>query len=136
MLTVGVIFGSRSTEHEVSIASAYAVMQWLKKTGKYKPFPIYIDKNGNWIADESITDLKKLVELRRAGEKNVAEVTLDMTKTGKMVLHRNNGGFFGKKDTVVLDVIFPVLHGKNGEDGSLQGLCEMLNVPYASPSVL
>lgn len=136
MLTIGVIFGSRSAEHEVSLASAYAIMVWLEKTGQYKVCPIYIDHEGCWVSDDQLRDLKGITEYRRNGANSIPPCVIDFSRPRKLHLLTGKSGIFSGPKETVIDVVFPVLHGKNGEDGTIQGLCELLQVPYVSPSVL
>ena len=112
-IKTGIIFGGVSTEHNVSIVSGTSVIKNLNKD-KYQIFPIYIDKNGDWYEYEIINKEYKVGEEVNANKKiiNICE--------------------YLKK----LDVVFPVLHGLGGEDGSIQGLLEMLNIPYVGSKIL
>ncbi len=97
-MKVCVIYGGMSTEHEVSLQSSKNVIDNLDKD-KYKIYPVFIDKNGEWIHNDK--KLKDIVE------------------------------FLSK-----MDVVFPVLHGKYGEDGTIQGMLELLKIPYVGCNVL
>lgn len=110
-IKVGVIFGGRSGEHEVSIVSASSVMKALKKKG-YGVVPIGITKNGLWLTKNPI-DALKYGDVVEKGTRLLPEELI-------------------KK----CDVFFPVLHGSFGEDGTVQGLLEMANVPYVGSGVL
>ena len=116
-IKVGVIFGGRSGEHEVSLVSAESVIKALDRT-KYNVIPIGITKRGEWVASE---------ELKVKSEK-----LLELFKQGKI----KNGSRLPPKILTKVDVVFPVLHGTFGEDGTIQGLFEMLNIPYVGASVL
>jgi D-alanine-D-alanine ligase len=146
-LRVGVLYGGRSGEHEVSLASAAAVFANLDR-GRYEPVPIRIDKEGRWsIAEKPPTamsagDVIEQARLEAARPANVdREVHLVARPSGDTILSIERA----QKDTPVasamvtgsnLDVIFPVLHGPYGEDGTIQGLLELANVPYVGAGVL
>ena len=134
-IRIGLIFGGRSGEHEVSLASAESVMANLDRD-KYEVVPIGITREGSWLLG---TEPRTLT----AAEQNTTndaglEETTAVTLTGDPRLRRlipvENGEALGNRG--VLDVIFPVLHGTYGEDGALQGLLEMANVPYIGCGVL
>jgi len=112
-LKLGVIFGGISTEHDVSIVSGMAVMKNLDKN-KYEIYPIYISNQGEWFKykyTEKEIKVGDRIEIKEKIE-NICE--------------------YLKK----LDVVFPVLHGLGGEDGSLQGMLELLKVPYVGSKIL
>ncbi len=102
-LKVGVIFGGMSTEHDVSVISGSSVISNLNKN-KYEIFQIYIDKEGNWYSCKEIPKDYKI-------EQNI--VAID-----NIISYLKN-----------LDVVFPILHGKYGEDGTIQGMLELLKIP-------
>lgn len=112
-IKVGIIFGGMSTENEVSVVSAGSILGNIDRK-KYEVFPIYIDKDGKWY--RYIEDGRKRV----LGEKveNIIEI-------------ENIVEYLQK-----LDVVFPVLHGLYGEDGTIQGLFELLKIPYVGCKVL
>lgn len=133
-MNIWVVFGSRSAEHDVSITSAYGVMSGLKKMWVHKVFPIYITREGKWIYDPAFMDINSFTnysEEKYAGTK----FSLDFSKTKKLCFTQTSGGIFGKKVSAELDFVFPVLHGMNGEDGTIQWIFDMLQVPYMWPSV-
>ncbi len=112
-MKLGVLFGGTSSEHEVSVASACSVINHLDRD-KYKIYPVYIDKSGDWY-----------------------HVLEDMPK--------NSFGWLPKRIRKVKNVfkflksmncVIPVIHGKNGEDGTIQGMLELLNIPYVGCGVL
>src|SRR6266446_3419415 len=134
-MRIGLSFGGRSGEHEVSLASATSVMANLDKD-KYDVVPIGITREGSWLLGIEPPQLL-------AAEQSVApdvglEQTTAVTLTGDPSLRRlipvHSNEPLGAEGT--LDVIFPVLHGTYGEDGALQGLLEMANVPYVGCGVL
>ncbi|HLI05785.1 MAG TPA: D-alanine--D-alanine ligase family protein [Ktedonobacteraceae bacterium] len=138
-IRVGLIFGGRSGEHEVSLASANAVMANLDKD-KYDVVPIGITKTGSWLLGTEPAKLiaaEQSVGQEQAGGKG-QEHTTSVTLTGDPNLRRLIALEDGEelRDNGALDVIFPVMHGTYGEDGALQGLLEMADVPYVGCGVL
>lgn len=109
---LGLIFGGMSTENEVSIMSANSILKNLDKE-KYEIFPIYISKNGKWYQYDNLENIK---------------INEDMNDLNKI---ENVMEYLQK-----LDVLFPVLHGSYGEDGTIQGLFEMIDKPYVGCGVL
>jgi D-alanine-D-alanine ligase len=132
---LGLIFGGRSGEHEVSLASAKSVMANLDKD-KYEVVPIGITQEGGWLLG---TEPARLIETENQSdiEERSGETT-SVTLTGDPRLRRliPVQGSEQLRDNGALDVIIPALHGTYGEDGTLQGLLEMANVPYVGCGVL
>lgn len=130
-LKVGVIFGGRSGEHEVSLMSAQSVMGALD-TAKYEVVPIGITKAGSWVAGEAMLALT-------SGERVAQAATLlpDPQNAALMGLGDDGSGSRpGTLSTITqLDVIIPVLHGTYGEDGTVQGLLELADLPYVGAGV-
>ena len=132
MLGIGVFFGSRSPEHDVSILTGELIIAGLKKLG-HQVFPIYLDKQGRWLIDEKLGSLEFF---RKSGGKidprGLNNFTLDLEKSlGKLVFKKKG---FGKKE-ITIDLAFPSFHGSYGEDGTIQGLFEIFNVPYVGCDV-
>ena len=129
-LNIGVIFGGKSVEHEISIISAIEAMGYADEN-KYKIVPIYIDKDNTWYTGEHLKNIINFrdIDLVKRYAKKVALVKVDKS----FVLQRL--GMF-KKNLCVIDIVVPIGHGAYLEDGSLQGYLNMLGVPYAGPSVL
>jgi D-alanine-D-alanine ligase len=127
---VGVIFGGRSGEHEVSIASAKSVMAAMDKE-KYEVVPIGITKEGRWIASG---DAVEALESGDAGMSRPAALLGDPSRRGLMRLEDTERAveatYMGE-----LDVVFPILHGTYGEDGTVQGLLELAGIPYVGAGV-
>jgi D-alanine-D-alanine ligase len=123
-LRVGVLFGGRSGEHEVSLASAASVIRGLDQA-KYEPVPIGITKEGHWRI--GVGAQKMLPEVLREGDPVM--MTADPTDASLMPL---KGGGAGQH----LDVIFPVMHGTFGEDGTIQGLLDLAGLPFVGAGVL
>ena len=133
-LRVGLIYGGRSGEHEVSLASSHAVMGNLD-TEKYEIVPLGITKEGSWLLG---TEPSQLIAAQQNAAEEPASQTTAVTLTGDPSLRHlisvQSGSDLGSQGA--LDVIFPVLHGTYGEDGSLQGLLDMANIPYVGCGVL
>jgi len=128
-INVGVIFGGRSAEHEVSLVSASSVINALDKK-KYNIIPIGITKEGEWISGKNILNfLKSKIKL-----KNKTKAILLPEPIKKNLLFINDSWSIILRKH--LDVIFPILHGTYGEDGTIQGLFELTNIPYVGAGVL
>lgn len=128
-LKIGVLFGGKSAEHEVSLQSAQNVIEMLDKT-KYEVIPIGIDKKGKWLLSNTSNYLQnsdnvKFVQLG----KSTKEVALYADNRGELV--SSNG-----KSSNKIDVIIPMLHGPFGEDGSIQGLLKLAGIPFIGAGVL
>lgn len=123
---VAVLFGGRSAEHEVSIASAASVIRALD-TQKYDVLPIGISKEGRWLVGDGAQKL--LADTIRKGRHVL--LPPEPGTTSLMRYAEEEGG-----TPLQVDVVFPVLHGTYGEDGTLQGLLELANVPYVGCGVL
>lgn len=129
MKTIAVIFGSRSTEHDVSVVTAIAsIIKPLELSKQYKVEAVYIAKDGTWYWDDKLKDIRLFSSggikdfLHKA---NPVSVQFD----GGMTLVKASG-LAGRKTSRKIDVVFPATHGTYGEDGSLMGLLRMANVPF------
>jgi len=130
---VAVVFGGRSVEHEVSVITGMQVIENIDK-GKYDVVPIFINKDGKWLTGESLYDFKNF---KSNNLKNLKEVIITpISNDKKLYSHPGTIGFLGKKFIEDIDIVFPALHGTYGEDGTIQGLFELLNIPYATGGVL
>jgi D-alanine-D-alanine ligase len=124
-LRVGVIFGGRSGEHEVSLASAASVIRALDPE-KYEAVPIGISKEGRWLAGSPAQ--KMLPEVLQTGRRVM--LPADPTSAALVPLDET------QSPSVRVDVVFPVLHGTYGEDGTVQGLLELAGLPYVGSGVI
>ena len=121
-LRVGIIFGGRSGEHEVSVTSAASIFKHIDRT-KYDPVPIRIEKDGRWsFPDQPPTATSAAEVIQQARAAGAAAGRAGTTDPALAALQ--------------LDVVFPILHGPYGEDGTVQGLLELANIPYVGPGVL
>ncbi len=128
-INVAVIFGCCSVEHEVSIISAVQAMHSIDRE-KYNVIPVYVTKDSVMMTGEELFDIEKYKNLP-ALLKKLRAVTL--SREGKDVVMKTEG-LFGK--TTRIDVAFPIVHGTNCEDGTVQGLCEFLRLPYVGCDII
>jgi D-alanine-D-alanine ligase len=134
MKTVAVIFGSRSTEHDVSIVTAISsIIKPLELSGQFQVEPVYIAKDGSWYWDQRLKDISLY-----QGE----DLEDFLHKAPKVHLLFDHGltlvkssQFAGRKAYRKIDVVFPATHGTHGEDGELMGILEMAGVPYVGCGV-
>jgi D-alanine-D-alanine ligase len=126
-IRIGVIFGGRSVEHEVSLVSAASIINALDKE-KYEVIPIGIASTGKWL---SSNDTLRLLREKKSTEREQEQLLVPDPRKQSLVAI-NDGGNVGKS----IDVIFPAVHGRFGEDGTLQGLFELADIPYVGPGVL
>ena len=137
-LNIAVIFGSRSCEHDVSIISALQLIEAAKTAG-FTVIPVYISREGLWYTGEALTQIETFREFNPMG-KGITRVNLDVSaNAGDLwAWPPQRAGLFAKVPAPIahIDVAIPVLHGLHGEDGTVQGLLEMANIPYASSGVL
>jgi D-alanine-D-alanine ligase len=141
-LRVGVIYGGRSGEHEVSIASAAAVMQNLDGQ-RYEAIPIRIERDGRWILPDRLPSSSSAAEVIEQSRAQAAPRLGSGGREAHLLAHPGEDQIMtierGSTPVVTglaLDVVFPVLHGPYGEDGTVQGLLELANIPYVGAGVL
>lgn len=132
-LKIGVIFGGRTVEHEISIITANQAITNINKE-KYEIIPIYISKSGKMYTGEKLLDLKEYRDLEQL-VKECEEIVLVNNGEKANVLRVKNK-MFSNNIINSIDLAFPIMHGTNGEDGSIQGFLEILGVPYIGPDVL
>lgn len=127
---VGLVYGGKSGEHEVSLSTAFAVMKEFDYS-KYEIKPFYITKQGQWITGPSMT------EPPTSGEQLRFDASVAAGEgTTHAALFSVFSALDGVQDDRQVDVMFPLLHGTFGEDGTIQGLFEMANIPYVGTGVL
>lgn len=132
---VGVIFGGRSVEHDVSVVTGHQVMQALQSE-RYEVVPIYIDREGRWFTGKPLLDLKNYDE--EIFRLNGIERTIlsPSTQHHGLLINPVPSGLFSRSQVQRLDVVFPTIHGSHGEDGTLQGLFELADIAYVGCGVL
>ena len=130
------IFGGQSPEHEVSVITALQVIAALDRK-QYSPIPIYISKDGSWFTGTELLTLDAFKDLKTLPEK-AARVHLQKTeKDGVALVSNAPKTWFGKKPlSISLDMMFIALHGGEGENGGVQGICETYGIPYCGSGVL
>ncbi len=133
--TVGVIFGGRSVEHDVSIVTGYQVMHALDKN-RYDVEPIYIDRDGAWLVGDPLRDIGSFQNDQVSEMLGIKEATLSASTAFKGLIVPPISGLVGRNSLRKLDVLFPVIHGAHGEDGTLQGLFELVDLPYVGCGVM
>lgn len=137
MINLAVVFGSRTCEHDVSIVSGLQAVTAAEK-GNYHVVPLYIARDGNWYIGEKLKDVRfyehfdpaQVTRVQPVAEKGKLQLT-EYQDAEKLLV-------FKKAHHVLesIDVVMPVMHGMNGEDGTLQGMLELWNIPYTSSGVL
>ncbi len=150
-LRVGVIYGGRSSEHEVSLASAAAIFSQLDRD-RYEPVPLFIDRSGRWrVADHPPSTDSAAAVIARSRETTAlpaaagieAHLAAHPAQKPLFTIARRAPQAIEAQDAehaivaaLALDVVFPIVHGPFGEDGTLQGLLELANLPYVGAGVL
>src|SRR5215471_4994494 len=134
-IRIGVIFGGRSGEHEVSVRSSRSVIEAIDKS-RYEVVPIAITKEGNWLAPAAAAELLPAETQRKLSAQTLGTSRHDVAIVGDP--GRNGLMMLGDDHQMDqrLDVVFPVLHGTYGEDGTLQGLLEMAAIPFVGCGTL
>ncbi|MFN8418062.1 MAG: D-alanine--D-alanine ligase family protein [Anaerolineae bacterium] len=133
--TVAVIFGSRSVEHDVSVVTAQQVIRALDPN-KYEVLPIYITRDGKWLTGPLLTDIKTFQNDNLEELMGIKETIIPPSTGYKGVITPPVAGYLARNVLKKIDVAFPVVHGTHGEDGTLQGVFEMADVPYVGCGVL
>jgi D-alanine-D-alanine ligase len=136
-IRVGVIFGGRSGEHEVSLRSGRAVIDAIDHK-KYEVIPLAITKGGEWLSPAASIKLlpqatAELLSREFTESREALTIIGDTSRSGLVPVA---GGDSGEPSAMPVDVVFPVLHGTYGEDGTIQGLFEMADIPYVGCGVL
>jgi len=130
-IRIGILFGGQSAEHEVSIQSAKNIFAAIDKT-KYEVVLIGISKKGKWF-EFSQEEFNKLADQRYQSLDKITEFSLLKAKEKSSLITTQDNNFYFPQN---LDVVFPILHGPYGEDGTVQGLLKLLHIPFVGASVL
>lgn len=137
MLNIAVFFGGKSSEHDVSVVTALQMMENLDR-GKYNIIPIYITRDGDWYTGEKLTDINTYKNFD-IGDKELTRCYLPAnTRARQLFKFEREHSLFKRDNGVIasLDAAVLAMHGLNGEDGSLQGLLQLAQVPFTSCGVL
>lgn len=133
--TIAVFFGGRSTEHEISVISANQAICAIDRN-RYDVVPVYISKEGKWFTGDALLNLQNYRDMPKL-LKEVEQVYMRPTFGDYNLYYANPKGLFGKKNVAAhIDVVLPVLHGANGEDGTFEGILDSIGIPYAGCDTL
>lgn len=127
-INLAMIFGGESVEHEISIISAIQAMENID-TEKYNIIPIYISKSGKMYSHEKF---KTIEEFKNFDESEYKPINIEFDKESVVMMRRS----LFSKEVIKIDVFFPIVHGTNSEDGTIQGYLKMFNLPIVGPTVL
>ena len=125
MKNILLLFGGVSPEHDISVESAASVLPAL---GKYTVIPVYITRSGKWLMYDGKLDNPKNLDWEKFG--TPAVLSPDRSHSGLLRVA------YGKAKSIPIDVVLPCMHGPNGEDGTIQGLCELASIPYVGCGVV
>jgi len=130
---IGIFFGGRSVEHEISIISAMQAMKAIDSE-KYDVTPVYISKDGEWFTGNWLRYFDNFRNLKET-LKNSVKITPSLNAGEGLLLSYPKGFMKSSKVVAKIDVAFPVFHGAFGEDGCMQGVFELMNIPYVGSGV-
>lgn len=134
-LNVGVMFGGRSVEHEVSIVTGLQVIENIDKL-KYDVTPIYVSRDGDWYTGEELLNVKNYKDINSLFSKVRKVFIPPVPSINNLFFYPIKTGLFKKDmESIKIDVIFPAFHGMHGEDGTIQGLFELAGIPYVGSGV-
>ena len=135
-LSIGIVFGGLSPEHEVSIISSLQAAAVLDRS-RYTPVAVYLAKDGLWYTGDELLDIEAYEDVSELLKKATrVEIVPGLNKRLRLKEISSKGIFFRALDEWSIDVMFLGLHGGSGENGGMQGLCELLDVPYTGSGVL
>jgi len=134
MINIGVIFGGTSVEHEVSIITAQQAIAQLRDMPAYKVVPIYISKQNRWYTGDYLLEVEHFKDLKKVIDQSTRIQAVKGTRNAYLIADPVKR--FQNAMVDYIDVAFPAIHGTGGEDGSLQGLLEHLDIPYLGCNVL
>lgn len=133
--TVGVLFGGRSVEHDVSVVTGHQIMNAFDPE-RFEVVPIYISREGMWYTGDPLRDVKNFQNEVVSLAGVVPAILSPSVQHHGLIINPTPSGLFGKSQVKRLDVAFPAIHGSHGEDGTLQGLFELADIPFVGCGVL
>ena len=134
-ITIAVLFGGRSVEHDVSIVTGQQVIDTLPKD-RYQVVPIYISRDGKWYTGDPLLKLDNFKDENIINQDGVVSCIISPDIRHHGLILNPLAGRFSKSEIKRLDVVFPAIHGSHGEDGTLQGLFELADIPYVGCATL
>jgi len=133
---IGVIFGGKSPEHEVSVITGLQVIENIDKEN-FDVLPIYVAKDGRWFSGPELLKIETYRNLGLIPDKATQEAVIPSdTEKSLMPVAKSSLNPFKKTESQTLDILLPTFHGGMGESGSFQGMFDIMNIPYVGPSVL
>jgi len=132
-IKVGVLFGGKTVEHEISVISAIQAMGYLNRD-KYDVIPVYITKNNEFYVGENVGKIESYTDINALLKSSQRVIMVN--EGGKTQLIKYPQKLFSKPVYDYIDIAFPIVHGTNVEDGTLQGYLKMFNIPYVGCDVL
>ncbi len=132
-IKIGVLFGGKSVEHEISVISAIQAIGHLNKE-KYDVIPIYITKNGEFYVGENVGKIESYTNINSLLKESQRVILVNDENKVKLIRYPLKK--FGKNEIDYIDIAFPIVHGTNVEDGTLQGFLQMYSIPYVGCDVL
>ncbi|MBC8099045.1 MAG: D-alanine--D-alanine ligase, partial [Armatimonadetes bacterium] len=132
--TVAVLFGGRSVEHDVSVVTGHQIMRAFDPE-RYDIVPVYITRDGRWVSGAPLLELENYKN-EITSHKGIEQVILSPSTQHHGLIVNPIVGRLQKNHILRIDVLFPAIHGSHGEDGTLQGLFELADIPYVGCGVL
>jgi len=133
--SVAVVFGGRSVEHDVSIVTGHQIMRAFD-ADLFTAIPIYIDREGRWFTGDSLRELKNFKNEITSLAGVTPIVLSPSVQHHGFIINPTASGLFNRSQVQRIDVMFPAVHGSHGEDGTLQGLFELADIPYVGCGVM
>jgi D-alanine-D-alanine ligase len=134
-LNIAVMFGGRSVEHEVSVISGLQIIENIDKS-KYDVTPVYVSKSGDWYTGDELLSIKNYKDVESLLQRVKKVYLPPVPSMNRLYFSQVKSGLFRKEaEYIKIDAVFPAFHGMHGEDGSMQGLFELADLPYVGCGV-